>query len=316
MQDYWNKAGYKFTRDLAPAVRQSQVEAVPLLKKQAENHVETISCYEVDPLKKTAVAYSPEVEAMRINLPRGTRMIVSDAVLVGVEKYYKVVSCEAEPRLQDLYVQAAEVVPAMQDKADKPVAAAQPLSLWKIKYADAQGLPVFEAVNNPQGQASQLSAGTRLLVSTVQKVAASDVGDGVIKDASGKRYALVVECPDLSRAAGSFVLADNLLPLTMDEYIHGATDKGAEIMQKMRLRVTPLDGTNQAALYKITAQSAAERGLDSLPRDAVLTVTATPQFATNMDEAFYRIEVCESHPAFVGLYVNVEDVTLVIDQPA
>lgn len=314
MQDYYNKAGYKLTRDLAPAVRQSQVEAAPVLKRQAENHIETISCFEVDPIAKTAKPYTPEIEVMRINVPRGTRMVVSDSVLVGVEKYYRVVSCEAEPGLQDLYVRASEVLLALESAANKPVSASQPLNLWKVKYADAQGLPTLEAIQGTATPAPQLSAGTRLLVSAVHKVAASDSGDGFTRDASGKRYALVVECPDLSRAAGSFILADNLLPLTMDEYIHGATGKGAEIMQKMRLRVTPLDGTNQAALYKITAQLAAERGLDSLPRDAVLTVTATPQFATNMDEAFYRIEVCESRPAFVGLNVNVEDVTLAIDQ--
>ncbi len=127
---------------------------------------------------------------------------------------------------------------------------------------------------------------------------------------------LVVECPDLSSATGYFVLADNLQPISMEEYVTGATGRGAAIMQKLSLRVTPADSSNQAALYKIDNQLAAKNGLDSLPRDAVLTAAASPQFVKNMDEAFYRIEVSASKPAYVGLFINVEDVTIVIDQGA
>ena len=311
MQAYWDGAGFKFERDLLPAQRLAQVEAAPQLKKQAENHQETIVPYEVDPIKKTAVLYNPEFAAMRIRVRRGTRLVVSDPVLVGTEKYYRVVSCEAEPALQDLYVRAAEVVTAPQAAADKPMSAKAPLSLWVLKYADAQGLPVFEAYKE---QPSQLPVGTRLIVSGVHKAAAGDPGDGTTKDAAGKRYALVVECPDLNQSAGLFVLADQLQPLTMDAYVQGAAGTRAVIPQEMRLRVTPQDGTNQVVLFSLSGKSAAKLPANTLPRDAVLSAAASPIFADNMNEAFYKITACASKPAFVGSYVNVEDVTLEIDQ--
>ncbi len=310
MQDFYNKAGYKLTRDLAPAVRQSQVQTMPVLKKQAENHSEMVAVYEVDPVSKTAKLYTPEVEVMRINVPRGTRMVVGDPVQVGADRYYRVMDFEFEPRLQDYYIKSVDLIAAPDATANKAVAAKLPLSPMRLKYADAQGLPVFEAVP----QAGQVSAGTRLLTSAVQKVIPSDPGDGTTRDASGKRYVLVVECPDLSEAVGCFILADNLQPITMEEYVAGATGRGAAILQKLSLRVTPADNSNQAALFKIDNQLAAKSGLDSLPRDAVLTAAASPQFVKNMDEAFYRIEVSASKPAYVGLYINVEDVTLAIDQ--
>jgi hypothetical protein len=252
----------------------------------------------------------PEVEVMRIHVPRGTRMVVGDPVQVGADRYYRVMRCAGVPDLQDHYIRSVDLVVAPENTASKPAAAKLPLSLMRLKYADAQGLPVFEAVP----QAGQLKAGTRLLTSAVQKITPGDPGDGTTRDASGKRYVLVIECPDHNEAAGSFVLADSLQLLTPEEYATGATGRGAEILQKLRLRVTPGDGSNQAALYKITNGAAAKSGLDSLPRDAVLTAGASPQFAMNMDEAFYRIEACESKPAYVGLFINVEDVTMVIDQ--
>jgi len=266
--------------------------------------------YEVDPVSKTAKLYTPEVEVMRINVPRGTRMVVGDPVQVGADRYYRVMDSEFEPRLQDYYIKSVDLIAAPDATANKAVAAKLPLNPMRLKYADAQGLPVFEAVP----QAGQLSAGTRLLTSAVQKVIPSDAGDGTTRDAAGKRYVLVLECPDLSAAVGYFVLADNLQPITMEEYVTGATGRGAAILQKTNLRVTPVDNSNQAALYKIDNQLAVKSGMDSLPRDAVLTAAASPQFVKNMDEAFYRIEVCTSKPAYVGLFINVEDVTMVIDK--
>lgn len=310
MQDYWNQAGFKFERDLLPAQRIAQVEAAPALKKQAENHQETITPFEVDPLKKTAVPYNPEEEFMRLKVRRGTRMTVSDTVLVGTEKYYRVVSCEAEPLLQDLYVRAGEVVLAPQASADKPAAAKSALSLFALKYADATGKPVFQA---PSGLPASLPAGTKLIVSGAHKVAAADPGDGTTLDAAGKRYALVVECPGFSEAVGLFVLADGLQPLTKEAYLGGA---GAARQSETRVRITPQDGTNQVALYQVSGKTATKAPANTLPRDAVLTVASAPLFADNMDEAFYRITACVSKPACVGSYVNVEDVTLEIDVPA
>ena len=314
MQDYYNKAGYKLSRDLAPAVRQSQVEAAPVLKKQAENHVELIPCFEVDSTTQAVQQYLPQAEVMRVNVPRGTRMVVGDSLQVGMDRYYRVVSCEAVPDLQDLYVRTADVLLAPEAVANKPVSASQPLSLWKIMYGDAQGFPVFAAYQDPQAPTPQLSTGTRLLVSGVHKVIASDAGDGTTRDASGKRYALVVECPDDNSIAGMFVPADVLQPITLEDYATGATGKGAAILQKVSLRVTPTNTPNLADLFQISAQTALKSSIAGLPRDTLLTATAAPQFVSNMDEAFYHIEVCATNPACVGLYINVEDVTLVIDQ--
>jgi hypothetical protein len=310
MEAYWKVAGYKFERDLAPGARMIQAEAAPLLKKQGENHTELIGVYEVDPVKKTAVPYNPPVEMMRLKIRRGMRMIVGDAVQIGAERYYKVVSCEAEPSLQDFYVRSVELVAAPRVSSDKPMSAKAALALYELKNADAQGLPVFEAWKK---QPSQLPAGTRLLVSGVHKAAAADPGDGTTKDASGKRYALVLECPDLNQTAGLFVLADLLQPLTMEAYLHGAAGTRTVAPQEMRARVTPQDGTNQVVLYALSGKAAAKVPTNTLPRDAVLTVAASPVFADNMNEAFYKINASASKPALVGSYVNVEDVTLEID---
>ncbi len=72
-------------------------------------------------------------------------MVVGDPVQVGADRYYRVMDSEFEPRLQDYYIKSVDLIAAPDDTANKAMAAKLPLSLMKLKYADAQGLPVFEA---------------------------------------------------------------------------------------------------------------------------------------------------------------------------
>jgi hypothetical protein len=333
VRDYWQKVEQLAGGVQPGSQKETWVEVQPQLQSALPaGSRETVPIFEYDPLTRSLQVYQPAESSMLIALRRGTRLWVSmnDEVGSGAERYYRIIRCEAEPRAQDFYIRAGEVIELPEDGSSKPVSTPTTLRLWTIASVNGQGKPVMADVK-VQGKPVQIMAGARFQVSTVQKFSPAalpaalpgDVG-GLLKDAQGKSYALVLECPSRSSAAGFFVPAGQLREITMEEYRRSAAEIG-EVDEQIKVKVEPaalpaaLPRGKQpnALLYqqigglpggKPDRQFVLSKTGENLPRGTELVIRRDPEFAKQ--QAYYRILECPARAEFVGLYLDAEDVSL------
>ena len=197
-------------------VEEVSVEAVPTL--QQVDHQEWILCYEQDPATGSLQVYQPKVE-----LRRGTILNIDKAGAVhggngfnpaGMQDlYYQVLSCEAEPRAQDLYVSGSEIIEAQGENASVPVKALAGICLWTITSMDESGRPVLQAVEG------MVAKGTMFRLSTVHKVSEHDQGDGLVHSDDGQVYHLIVACPRNYTHEGYFIRQGDFKPVTKKQYL-------------------------------------------------------------------------------------------------
>lgn len=192
---------------VAPGRQLSPAEVAPPLAMV--NHKERIVCYEVDPLRKQAAVYEP-----RVDLRRGLQLWVArgEAVKVGTQTYLPVARCEGEPRAQELYVRAEEVIAAPQERASIPVTTKEKLNLRRLLAANKSGKPIMDR------STVQIPEGTKLRVSAVHRVTPADPGNGVIDADGPDDYYLVVECPARISAAGLFLRTNEVIKIDEEEY--------------------------------------------------------------------------------------------------
>jgi hypothetical protein len=185
----------------------SPAEVAPAV--EMSNHKERIVCYDIGLGSRQASVYQPRVE-----LRRGLRLWVAqgEAVKVGTQIYYPVARCDGEPRAQELYVRAEEIINAPQDRASIPVATKEKLNLRRLSRANKNGKPIMEKFS------VQIPAGTKLRVSAVHKVTPADPGNGVIDADGPDDYYLIVECPNKISAEGLFLRTEDVLPISEEAY--------------------------------------------------------------------------------------------------
>lgn len=172
-----------------------EVEAAPLTEP------ERLVLYEARPAGMQI--YQPEV-----SLQRGAHCIVSksDAQEQDGEQYYLVTDCPAEPRAQDLYVRAREVIEVAQ-ASPRCFTAKRYAPLFRLERIDARGLPVFQPAHRT------LREGAQAWVSTIHRAGAADLGDGVVRGQRRARYYLIVACDEMPDRQGYFVRLGDLQPV-------------------------------------------------------------------------------------------------------
>ncbi|MCK4898058.1 MAG: hypothetical protein KAS38_04745, partial [Anaerolineales bacterium] len=194
-------------------------------------HKESILCYTLEPGEKNVLVYQPKVA-----LGRGLQLSVDKAnpVLIDQHNYYRVISCDLEPRAEGLYVRESDILELPEGKVSKPVEAKGQLNLRKISPWNLIGKPIMQLAQ------VELSEGTTFRVSTVHKVTSSDTGDGVIDAAGSLDYYLIVDCPKKSSAVGLFVPTQQVNQLSEEEFIQRNSIAMSELVAPQNLPVEVL----------------------------------------------------------------------------
>jgi hypothetical protein len=203
MRAYQAQVGLAGMRALTPKriALSLWLEAAPPLQAAPEQ-CETIQCYNVDPRTQVAELYQPEVP-----LHRGMLLKVSQSSLVkvGDETYYQVTECETEPRAIDLYVRKSESFDITQEKEPLFAQTLQATVPYTLIGLGARGKPRFRPLKR------LIPAGTKLRLSSLHRLQASDPGDGLLgPDARGRTYRLILDCPGRSSLNGLFVRTEDL----------------------------------------------------------------------------------------------------------
>jgi hypothetical protein len=220
IQAFWKRVVKPVSADFSFAppriVEEVSVEAAPILEQ--EQHQECIHCYELDPTTGNIYAYQPTVE-----LRRGAILSIDKASPVRAENgashngdeqtYYQVLSCISEPRAQDLYIRASEIIEAHGKDASMPVKALAEICLWRISHADEMGKPIFQPAED------QGFKGTIYRLSTVHKISEHDQGDGIIHAGNGQAYYLIIACPRNYTHEGYFIRQGDFKPVTEKQYL-------------------------------------------------------------------------------------------------
>lgn len=219
MEDYWHnirqmeKAALESgpSGEVTPKPSKARagvrVEAAPLV--EMDRHKERVIAYEIDAAKKRASVYQPWVE-----IGRGVLLVVDmkNGVRIGTNMYHQVLQCEGEPRAQDLYVRAEELIEAPEGQASKPVVSNDKLNLRRLSRANKSGKPIMERYS------VQIPPGTKLRVSTVHRATPGDAGNGIIDADGPDDYYLIVECPHKASAIGLFLRVNDVQEISEEQY--------------------------------------------------------------------------------------------------
>lgn len=288
----------------------TQVETAPPLRQKKEEHKETVRLYEVDPLKRQASVYCPELEILCIELRRGLRLEVdrSKAVAVGQESYLKVLACEEEPLAVDLYVQAATVIDAPAEKPDLFGLLPAQAPAYTLSHLDAAGLPVFIPFKGKDGREAALDANTRLLFSGAHCLTAKDSG-GPVQGADQQKYYLILECPTRPGLAGLFVRAGQVKLISQAEYIGSSTSR-QPAAQKLPVLITPQGGKGTVAFFQKSGETFSQVETLRLPSSTQLNVSPILEFTRTGE--FQQILDFPTNPRLVGRYLRSEDISPVV----
>jgi hypothetical protein len=321
MSVYWSKA---LGVDLQPSFSASfpdigpsrslpiEGEVAPPLQHKKEQHKETIQLFEVDPVKRQAVPYCPELEVLCIELRRGIRLEVqrSQAIAVGQQSYLQVLSCQQEPLAQDFYVLASCVIDAPLGKAGLPAALRAKTPLLTISHSDPNGMPVFVPVKNKAGQEAALDANTTLLLSGVHSISKKDSGSGIVAGADQQQYYLILECPSRPSAHGLFARADHITRITHEDYMSGYLPGSTLALQKICVYPVPAAGKGMLPIFQKSGETFAQVETVKLPSNSEIWVSPSLEFTRSGE--YQRIIEFPGSTHQVGKYIRPEDTAPVV----
>lgn len=212
IDQYWQKMKMPPEGELPFAIpvflEETPVEIAPLL--QRHHHHEWAYCYELPPDRQSIAVYQPPVQLRRGVFLAITRL---NPVQVAERMYFKVTRSDMEPRAQDLYVSADEVIDIPRRGATAPLVTKNQAVLWRIYGADDNGLPLFE----PYG--GSLPPGTYLRKSAIHTAhPGSRAPGGAISASGGQKFYLVHTCPRFASTEGLFVQTRDVKKVTEKEY--------------------------------------------------------------------------------------------------
>jgi hypothetical protein len=187
------------------------VETAPRLTPVFED--DSAACYELNPDTGEMALYQPEVRLKRgleLRINKGKSQVVSG------ETFYPIKACSADPRAEELYINAAEVFDLPESGANLALRAKTDTPLFRICAVDEKGRPVFEETG------AVLSAETKLRASALQKAGPGDRGDGIIHGKGRQAYYLVTDCPRQGSAAGLFVRKGDVRKISQRLFEHSA----------------------------------------------------------------------------------------------
>ena len=274
------------------------MEAAPPLLPQ-NTHQESIQAYVVDQTLKFSAVYQPEV-----SLKRGSAISVlktGKVFLDASRSFYPVLECSAEPRFQELYVRAGDVQEVDEKRKSLPVAAKVPLTLSLLQGKDPAGKPILKALPET------LPAGTKFRVSGGHKLTPLDKGDGAVKADGVNAYYLIVDCPGRSSANGCFVRLDQTNALTEEKY----GDGDPQAPEELRVRSCPAENVPALPIFRdAPAGMVKSTSGESIPKETEFKVDPEPIFRKG--ETYYRVREYTVKPAFVGTFIRVKDVELIL----
>lgn len=213
INQYWQKVTSLVDTDLVfnvPAsVTENIVEIAPILRPV--DHQELALCYQLQPGGKEISIYQPHVQIKRGTRPAITRL---NAVQVADQMYFRIVRCDAEPRAQDLYIDAREIIDVPETGASAPVQARHETHLWRISGSDYANRPIFQPID------AALPADTRLRISTIHTAnpAIMPAKNGAIKSSGKRQFFLVHACPRFASAEGLFVQVSDVRKISESSY--------------------------------------------------------------------------------------------------
>lgn len=284
----------------------------PVPCKGGHKQEDWINCYDIQSGEKNP-KISPKRTPVRLHRGMQLRLSKEDRVQIGKVTYYRVKTCEEEPRAQNHYICDSDFIPAPEIQSSRPARARVDVKLQKIDCTNLKGKPIM----GPTGM--RMSTDTYFRVSTVHRITPQVSGSGEILADGNKVYHLIIECPGQVSAHGCFLKPDELEWITEEQYTarykNGASNSPDG--DRLQVRVAPRQGDKTVPLFIMTSphkdgkkKETDKPAMVRLPKDNLsqgleITVTASPTVIQQKE--YYRILECPSSD-YLGLYILVKDV--------